>query len=54
MASKCSTGGGVDGGSEPEVEVAAATPGMLDAGTGRVQRWTLPVPASNTPERKKA
>ena len=54
MASKCCTGGGVDGSGEPEATVAAATPGMLDASTGYVQRWTLPMPASNTPERKKA
>ena len=54
MASKCVTGGKVDEGGEPEAEVAAATPDMLDAGTGCVQRWTLPMPASNTPRRPKA
>ena len=54
MASKCGTGGGVDGSGELEAVVAAATPGMLDAGTGCVQRWTLPMPVSNEPRRKKA
>ena len=44
----------MDGGGEPKVVVATATPDMLDAGIGRVQRWTLPMPASNKPERKKA
>ena len=46
----------MDGGDEPEAEAeaAAATPDMLDAGTGHVQRWTLPMLASNKPERKKA
>ena len=43
----------MDGGGEPEVVVATATPDMLDAGTERVQRWTLPMPASNKPERNK-
>ena len=54
MASKCCTGGRVDRGGELEVEVAAATPDMLDTGTGCVQRWTLPMPTSNTPRRPKA
>ena len=54
MASKCYMGGGVDGGGEPKTVVAAATPGMFDTGTGCIQRWTLPMPASNKSERKKA
>ena len=45
-------GGRKDGSGEPEVAVAAATPDSLDAGTERVQRWTLPMPASNELERR--
>ena len=54
MASKCGMGGGMDGDDELEVAVAATTPGTLDAGIGRVQRWTLPMPTSDKPEREKA
>ena len=53
MASKCNMGGGTDGAGEPEVVVAAATLGTFDAGTGHVQHWTLPMLASNKPEREK-
>ena len=41
-------------GDEPKATAAAATPDSLDAGTERVQRWTLPMPASNEPRRPKA
>ena len=54
MASKCSMGGRKDGGGEPEVAVATVTPDLLDASTERVQRWTLPMPASNEPKRRNA
>ena len=54
MTSKCRTSGGEDRSGEPEVAVVAATLDSLDAGTGHVQRWTLPMPVSNEPERRKA
>ena len=38
-------------GGRPEV---AATPYSLDAGTERIQHWTLPMPASNESKRWKA
>ena len=47
-------GGRKDGSGEPEVAVAAATPDSLDTGIERVQRWTLPMLASNEPRRSKA